>query len=99
MGKTVINLLPPVNVTKGTAVISLVKEYGLSGAILIGDDVTDIDSFRAASYLSNRQGFGSISIAVAGSDSPPGLEGEVDFALSSVSEVEDFLIWLAERMG
>ena len=94
LGKTVINVLPPVDVTKGTAIVSLVEEYGLSGAILIGDDVTDIDSFRSAAYLSNRKDFAGISIAVIGSDSPVELEREADFILSRVSEVEYFLNWL-----
>ena len=99
MGKTVINVLPPVSLTKGTAVTSLVSEYGLSSAILIGDDVTDIDSFRAASRLSGHRGFSSASIAVVGLDSPPELEQETDFTLASVSEVEDFLTWMVERTG
>ena len=95
LGKTVINVLPPIDVTKGTAVVSLVEEYGLSSAILIGDDVTDIDSFRSAAYLPNRKDFASISIAVVGSDSPEELEQGADFILSKVSEVEYFLKWLA----
>ena len=98
LGKTVINVLPPVNLTKGTAVTSLVHDYGLGGAILIGDDVTDIDAFREARNLSMRQDFASISIAVVGPDSPSGLEGEVDFTVSSVSEVENFLSWLVEQV-
>ena len=96
-GKAVINVLPPVALTKGDSVASLVKEYGLSGAILIGDDVTDIDSFRAANRLSGQQGFKSISIAVVGPDSPEELERLADFTVAGVSEVEDFLDWLVEQ--
>ena len=95
MGKEVINVLPPVNLTKGTAVSSLVREFGLAGAILIGDDVTDLDSFRAARDLSGQPGFQTICVAVVGPDSPSELEREADFTLSNVSEVERFLIWLA----
>ena len=99
MGKTVINVLPPAKLNKGTAVISLVKEYGLGGAILIGDDVTDIDSFHAARQLSRRQGFISISVTVEAPDCPAELETEANFSLAGVSEVEDFLAWLAEQTG
>ena len=99
MGKTVINILPPVDLTKGTAVISLVNECGLSGAILMGDDVTDIDLFSAANAMSGREGFRSISIAVVGPGSPPELERQADFTLSSVSEVGDFLAWLVAHAG
>ena len=99
MGKAVINVLPPVELNKGTAVSSLVKEYGLSGAILIGDDITDIDSFRGARYVSSQEGFASISIAVLGPDSPPELEREADYTLSSVPEVVGFLTWLVKHTG
>ena len=98
MGKAVVDLLPPVHLTKGSAVVSLVKEYRLCGAILIGDDVTDLDSFRAARQLSSQGGFASISIAVIGPESPPELKGEAEFTLPSVAEVERFLVWLAEKM-
>ena len=98
MGKAVINVLPPVYLTKGSAVMSLAKEYRLSGAILIGDDVTDVDSFQAAVHLSNQGGFTSIPIAVMGLDSPPELESAAEFTLSSVTEVEHFLVWLAKQI-
>ena len=94
-GKTVLNVLPPVDFNKGTAVISLANAYTLSGAILIGDDTTDIDLFRAAAVLSDRGHFAGITVAVIGSDSPPELESEADYTLSSVCQVEDFLIWMA----
>ncbi len=98
MGKTVINVLPPIEFTKGTALTSLVAEYGLSGAIVMGDDVTDLDAFRAASSLSRQKDLASLSIAVVGIDSPPELEQEADLTLSSVSEVEGFLSWLVDQM-
>ena len=97
MGKAVINVLPPVYLTKGSAVVSLVKEYRLSGAILIGDDVTDVDSFQAAGRLSSQGGFTGIPIAVMGLDSPPELESAAEFTLSSVTQVEHFLVWLSEQ--
>ncbi len=97
MGKAVVDVLPPVHLSKGTAVVSLAKEYRLHGAILIGDDVTDLDAFRAARQLSSRGGFACISIAVIGPDSPPELQGEAEFTLLSVAEVERFLVWLAEK--
>ena len=96
-GKSVIDVLPPVNLNKGTAVMSLVNDFSLSGAILMGDDTTDVDSFRSARELPARQSFSNIAIAVVGPDSPPELEKDADFTLSSVSEVENFLAWLVEQ--
>lgn len=97
LGKTVINVLPLVELNKGTAAISLVKEHRLSGAIFIGDDVTDIDLFRAGNRLSDLGGFASLCIAVVGEGSPRELEEEADFTLSSVGEVEDFLTWMVKQ--
>ena len=97
MGKSVINVLPPVSLTKGSAVVSLVRDSGLSAAILIGDDVTDIDSFQAVRRLSDQRGFRAISIAVIGPESPAKLEDEAEFTLSNVSEVEGFLLCLRQQ--
>ena len=97
MGKTVINVLPPVELNKGTAVASLVIESGLSTVLLLGDDVTDIDAFRAARRLSDGGGVSSASIAVLGEETPPDLLEEADFTLPGVAEVEEFLRWLVEQ--
>ena len=97
MGKTVINILPPVELTKGTAVKGLIEEHDLSAAVLMGDDLTDLDAFRAAKRMSAETDFRSISIAVLGEGTPSELEGETEFALAGVSEVNDFLLWLARE--
>ncbi len=97
MGKRVVNVLPPVDLTKGTAVKALVGEYRLAGAVVIGDDVTDIDSFRAARELHDTGGFGKVSAAVIGREAPPGLAEEADFVLRDVSEVQAFLGWLVRE--
>ena len=99
MGKQVVNVLPPVDLTKGTAVTSLVKEYGLSEAIVMGDDVTDIDAFRAARALVAAGGFSTLGIAVVGSGAPQELLRLADYTLDSVAEAEEFLTWLARQVG
>ena len=97
MGKTVINVLPPVDLNKGTAAVSLIDKYALAGAVAIGDDVTDIDLLRAVGQMSRDREFSSLSIAVVSQDSPPQLEVEADFTVSSVGEVESLLTWLVEQ--
>ncbi|MCE2462898.1 MAG: trehalose-phosphatase [Dehalococcoidia bacterium] len=89
MGKAVVDVL--------CADVSLVKEFPLFGAILIGDDVTELDSFRAAGKLSSEGGFAFKSIAVVSADSPPELKSEAELTLLSVAEVERFLVWLADK--
>ena len=97
MGKTVINVLPPVDLNKGTAAVTLADNYALGGAVAIGDDVTDIDLLRAVGQMSRDREFSGVSIAVVTKDSPPQLESEADFTVLSVAEVESMLTWLVDQ--
>ncbi|HLF23223.1 MAG TPA: trehalose-phosphatase [Burkholderiales bacterium] len=45
-GKALINLLPDLNVNKGTALLRLLRSYRAHGAIFVGDDRTDEDVFN-----------------------------------------------------
>jgi trehalose 6-phosphate phosphatase len=50
-GRKILEVLPPVDANKGTAVRRLLAEHGLRRALAAGDDTTDIDSFRALDGL------------------------------------------------
>ena len=88
-GKMVVELRPPLEVTKGTAVVSLIHEYALKGAIYLGDDTTDVDVFHAF----NRPGlpFKGLGIGVTGGEHVSRLAEEADFTLNGVTDVERFL--------
>jgi len=91
-----IDLLPPVEVNKGTATLDLIQEYNLQGGIYLGDDLTDVDAFKAihtASHDSNFQGF---AIGTTSQEMPEKLVAEADFTLNGVSDVEDFLRWMSQ---
>lgn len=45
-GKCVFNLMPEDSGNKGTGMVTLIEETGASGAIYVGDDVTDEDVFN-----------------------------------------------------
>ena len=95
-GKMSINLLPPVEINKGTSVLELIKEYSLQSGIYLGDDLTDIDAFsamRAASYDLDFQGF---AIGITSKEMPKELISEVDFTLNGVKDAERFLKWLSQ---
>ena len=47
----VLDILPPVDATKGTAVLRLLDESGLARALYAGDDTTDLDGFAALDGL------------------------------------------------
>ena len=95
-GKLVVEIRPPVAVDKGTSLRKLVTEYGLKGVICLGDDVTDVDAFRAVHALSSQGGFRGLALGVLGQNTPPDIEQEADLLLRGLSEVEELLQRLAD---
>ncbi len=96
--KMAIDLLPPVEVNKGTATLDLIQGYNLQGGIYLGNDTTDIDAFRAihaASRASNLQG---IAIGIISQETPEELMTEADFTLNGVNDVERFLEWVSQTV-
>jgi trehalose 6-phosphate phosphatase len=97
-GKMAINLLPPVEINKGTATLDLIREYGLQGGLYLGDDLTDIDAFRAMHTAAHNLNFQGFAIGVTGSETPEKLAAAADFTLNGVSDVERFLKWLTQSV-
>jgi trehalose 6-phosphate phosphatase len=93
-GKQVIELRPPVDIDKGTAVEDLVRGHHLRSAIYLGDDSTDLDAFRALSALAAQGEFTGFAVAVLHPEAPPQLAEAADLILSSVDAVPAFLRWL-----
>jgi trehalose 6-phosphate phosphatase len=77
-GRLVLDLLPPVEATKGTAVRRLLDESGLARALYAGDDTTDLDGFAALGGLEL-----AIRVAVASSEGPPALRAQADLVVES----------------
>jgi trehalose 6-phosphate phosphatase len=88
-GKMVVELRPPLDVNKGTAVEDLVERYQLRGGIYMGDDIGDIDAFR----VMHRKGFSSL--CVIADETPDDVSREADFSVNGVSDVARFLKWFA----
>jgi trehalose-6-phosphatase len=66
-------------------------ENGLRGVICLGDDMTDVDAFRALHALSSEGRCVGLALGVLGQDSPPEVEQEADLLLRGVPEVEELL--------
>jgi trehalose 6-phosphate phosphatase len=82
-GRKVLELLPPLDVHKGTAVKKLLSERNLRRALYAGDDTTDLDAFRALDGLDV-----SVRIAVVSEEGPAELREAADL---TVGRPEDLL--------
>jgi len=85
-GRKVLELRPPVDADKGTAVQALLEERGLRRALYAGDDTTDLDAFRGLDGLEV-----AVRIAVASAEAPPDLREAADLAVGSPAELLELL--------
>lgn len=97
LGRMVVELRPPLDVNKGTAVRSLIEEKHLRGAIYLGDDMTDVDVFVAL----HQRGvpFKGIAIGVVTGETLPRVMAQTDFTLNGVGDVERFLKQLVAEVA
>jgi len=77
-GRFVLEVVPPVDASKGSAVRALLEETGLRRALYAGDDVTDLDGFRALDGLEL-----AVRVAIASSEGPSELGELADLVVGS----------------
>jgi trehalose 6-phosphate phosphatase len=75
-GRKVLEIRPPVEADKGTAVRRLLEKDGLRRALYAGDDTTDLDAFRGLDGLEV-----AVRVAIRSSEGPPELVREADLVL------------------
>jgi trehalose 6-phosphate phosphatase len=97
-GRMVINLLPPLTVTKGSAVSWLVRQHHLDRLLYLGDDVTDAHAFRALAVLRDNGEARTLGIGVLTPETPPSVRQLADTCVQSVDEVADLLCRAAEAL-
>jgi trehalose 6-phosphate phosphatase len=85
-GRFVLEVLPPVAVTKGTAVHALLAQTGLRRALYAGDDTTDLDGFAALDGLDL-----AVRVAVVSTEGPSELGERADLLLGSPDAVAELL--------
>jgi trehalose 6-phosphate phosphatase len=81
-GRLVLEVLPPVDASKGTAVRRLLELSGLRRALFAGDDSTDLDGFSALDGLE-----AGVRVAVSSPEGPTDLADRADVVLSSPGEL------------
>src|SRR5438270_923866 len=85
-GRLVLEISPPVQVDKGDVVRRVIDEKKLAGALVVGDDLGDLPTFRAVDGLEL-----AIRVAVASDESPPELIAAADHVIGSPHELLDLL--------
>ncbi|HEX7626773.1 MAG TPA: trehalose-phosphatase, partial [Gaiellaceae bacterium] len=85
-GRMVLEVLPPIEATKGTAVRELLAESGLRRALYAGDDTTDLDGFDALDGLE-----AAVRVAVVSSEGPSELGARADVIVGSTDAFVELL--------
>jgi trehalose 6-phosphate phosphatase len=85
-GRKVLEVRPPVDADKGTAVRLLLAEHGLRRALYAGDDTTDLDAFAGLDGLEV-----AVRVAVASAEAPPTLRESADLTVDSPAELLELL--------
>jgi trehalose 6-phosphate phosphatase len=77
-GRMVLEVLPPVDASKATAVRMLLAERNLRRALYAGDDTTDLDAFAALDGLDL-----AVRVAVSSTEGPSELKAHADVIVAS----------------
>jgi trehalose 6-phosphate phosphatase len=85
-GRMVLELLPPLEANKGTAVRALLEGPGLTRALFAGDDTTDLDAFGAVEELEV-----GVKVAVASDEAPPELLERADVVVAGPAGLIELL--------
>ncbi|MFL6011211.1 MAG: trehalose-phosphatase [Gaiellaceae bacterium] len=80
-GRMVLELLPPLEANKGSAVRHLLEQHRLRRALYAGDDTTDLDAFAALDGLEL-----AVRVAVVSGEGPQQLRARADVTVQSPDE-------------
>jgi trehalose 6-phosphate phosphatase len=85
-GRKVLEVLPPIEANKGTAVRALLAERGLRRALYAGDDATDLEAFRGLDGLDV-----AVRVAVVSDEGPSALGEAADLVVGSTEALVELL--------
>jgi trehalose 6-phosphate phosphatase len=91
-GRKVLEVRPPVALDKGLGIAALLRGSGVTTALYVGDDRTDLDAFRALRRLVESGRLASAVCAAVGSDEAPAeLTLEADLTVDGTGGVRELL--------
>jgi len=96
-GRMVVELRPPLDVDKGTALEELARRMRAGAVISIGDDRTDVDMFRRVTAL-REGGTPGATVAVDSAEAPDEVLAGADYSVDGVAGVEWLLGEIARAL-
>ncbi|HET9661999.1 MAG TPA: trehalose-phosphatase [Thermomicrobiales bacterium] len=97
-GKLVIEIRPRAVVNKGTAIHDISMELGLAGVVYLGDDITDVDAFRALETLISAE-VATLSVGVVSAETHAVVLDSADVLIDGVDGCVALLEGVAERIA
>jgi trehalose-phosphatase len=86
LGRKVLEILPPLDANKGTAVGMLLERDRLTRALVAGDDTTDLDAFAALDGLAV-----AVRVAIVTDEGPPELRERANVVVEDPRAFVDLL--------
>ena len=91
-GRKVMEVRPPVRIDKGLGVRTLLGDQHYASVLYAGDDVTDLDAFRALRELqAEGQIASTVCVGVHSDDGPQAIEDEADVIVAGTEGVRGVL--------
>jgi trehalose 6-phosphate phosphatase len=94
-GRKVLEVRPPVEADKGTAVAAALDAQPLARALYAGDDTTDLDAFRKLRALEAEGRIDSLCVGVRSAEGPEAVVREADLVVDGTGGVAELLDALA----
>jgi trehalose 6-phosphate phosphatase len=96
-GRKVLEVRPPVQFDKGAGVASLLADAEVEMVMYVGDDMTDLDAFRAIVRLSEEGRISTaVRVGVHSDEGPEEIISEADVVVEGPGGVRDLMRLLAE---
>jgi trehalose 6-phosphate phosphatase len=99
LGRMIFEVRPPLAVNKGTALRELANDLSLRGIVFFGDDITDVDAFRALREMRAAGDAATLRVGVLGPDTSPAVLAEIDLSVDGVPACAATLLALAARLA
>ncbi|MCA9860808.1 MAG: trehalose-phosphatase [Thermomicrobiales bacterium] len=97
-GKLVFEIRPKATVNKGTAINDIAVERELAGVVYLGDDVTDVDAFRALNTLA-LTGAATLSVGIVSPETHAVVRETADILVDGVDGCVALLEGVAARLA